>query len=329
MARAIWSGSISFGLVSVPVKVLAAVKEHTVHFHQVDKKSGSRIRYEKVAEKSGKEVSSSDIELGYEKDNGDMVVMESSELDELRPESSRTIDIADFVELSDVDPVFYAHTYWLAPDGEAAIRPYRLLVAAMERQERVGIGMVVMRNKQYLAAVRPRDGALALSTMHFADEVLTRAEVSELPAKSSKADARELKLATQIIDSLSGPWKPKKYHDTYTEEVQKLIRAHEKGKDVVSEEPPAPQAQVIDLMEALQASVKATTSRGGRKKALSKAAAQLAEAAEQENTTPPRKKTAPTKSTRGAKKSSGRGRSSQDRHPRKAPAKKTPARKSA
>ena len=174
MARAIWSGSISFGLVSVPVKVLPAVREHTVHFHQVERKSGSRIRNEKVAEKSGKEVNSSEIELGYEKGNGDMVVLESSELDELRPASTRTIDITDFVELAEVDPVFYARTYWLAPDGEPAVRPYRLLVAAMDRRERVGIGMVVMRNKQYLAAIRPRDGALALSTMHFADEVVAR-----------------------------------------------------------------------------------------------------------------------------------------------------------
>ncbi len=300
-----------------------------MHFHQVERDSGSRIRYEKVAEKSGKEVDSSEIELGYEKDNGDMVVLESSEFDDLRPATTRTIDIADFVELADVDPVFYAHTYWLAPDGEAAVRPYRLLVAAMERRERVGIGMVVMRNKQYLAAIRPRDRALALSTMHFADEVVARTDVPDLPAKSTKTDAKELRLATQVIDSLSGPWKPKQYHDTYTEEVQKLIRAHEKGNGVVpEEEPEAAQGQVIDLMEALQASVKATTARGSRKKALSNAAAQLAEAAGQD-TAKGRKRAAPRKSASASKKSSDRSRSSKRRPSRTVSTKKSPARKSA
>jgi DNA end-binding protein Ku len=258
------------------------VHEHTVHFHQVDKKTRSRIRYEKVAEKSGKEVDASQIELGYEMGNGDMVLLESEELDELRPSSTRTIDIADFVELSEVDPVFYSRTYWLAPDGDAAVKPYRLLVAAMQERQRAGIGMVVMRNKQYLAAIRSREGALALSTMHFADEVLSRSDVSELPAKA-KPNPKELTLATQIIDSMSGPWKPQKYHDTYAAAVRKLIRAHEKGNDVVVDEPPATEGQVIDLMEALQASVKATAGRGDRAKALSKAAARLHAAGEKEH----------------------------------------------
>src|SRR5665213_1993392 len=149
MPRAIWSGSISFGLVNVPVKVYPAVRDHALHFHQVDKKTGSRIRYEKVAEKTGREVDSDQIELGYELEKGKLVVVDPSELQELRPQTTRTIDIEDFVELSEVDPAYYDKTYWLAPDGEAATRAYRLLVAAMEDKGRAGIGMVVMRNKQY------------------------------------------------------------------------------------------------------------------------------------------------------------------------------------
>lgn len=283
MARAIWSGSISFGLVNVPVKVYSAVRDHSVRFHQVDKKTGSRIRYEKVAEKTGEEVDSDRIELGYEAEKGKLVVIDPEELAELRPQTTRTIDIADFVELDEVDPVYYNRTYWLAPDGEAAVRAYRLLVSAMEDRGRVGIGSVVMRNKQYLAAIRPREGALAMSTMRFADEVLPRSDIKELPSKSAKPDAKEMKLATQIIDSLAGPWKPERYHDTYTDEVRKLVAAHEKGKDIVVEEGPAARAEVIDLMAALEASLKAARSKGDRAKALEKAAEELAQESDEDD----------------------------------------------
>src|ERR1700722_2560223 len=200
MARAIWSGSISFGLVNVPVKVYSAVRLHTMHFHQIDKASGSRIRYEKVADKTGEEVDSGDIEFGYEISKGKLVVVDPEELAALRPRTTRTIDITDFVDLAQIDPVYYNQTYWLAPDGEGAERAYGLLVAAMEERAKVGIGMVVMRRRQYLAAIRPRDGALALSTMHFADEVLPRSSVGPVPT-ASKTPVKELRLATQIIDS--------------------------------------------------------------------------------------------------------------------------------
>jgi DNA end-binding protein Ku len=264
MARAVWSGSISFGLVNIPVKVYTGVKDHNVHFHQLDKKTGSRIRYEKVAEKSGEEVDSDRIHLGYEVQKGRLVVVDPAELDELRPETTRMIDITDFVELSEVDPAFYNRSYWLVPDGEAAVRPYRLLQAAMEDRGRVGIGSVVMRNKQYLAAIRPRDGALALSTMRFADEVVPRSDVDGIPRRSGKIDPKELRLANQIIDSLSGPWKPQQYRDTYTEQVRELVKAHEKGQDIVVEEPPAAGAEMVDLMQALEASLEAARS-GGKK----------------------------------------------------------------
>jgi DNA end-binding protein Ku len=148
VARAIWSGAISFGLVNVPVKLYSGTRDHSVHFHQVDKGSSSRIRYEKVAETTGKKVEPDQIELGYEIDKGRMVVVDPKELDELRPATTRTIDISDFVNLSEIDPVYYHRTYWLAPDGEAALRAYRLLLAAMESSAQAGIGTLVMRNKQ-------------------------------------------------------------------------------------------------------------------------------------------------------------------------------------
>jgi len=263
MARAIWSGSISFGLVNVPVKVYSAIREHKVRFHQVDKQTGSRIRYEKVAEKTGQEVDSDQIELGYKVEKGKLVTLDPSELDELRPETTRMIEIADFVELAEVDPAYYDRTYWLLPDGEAAARAYRLLVEAMEDRGRVGIGTVVMRNKAYLAAIRPRDGALAMSTMHFADEVLPLASVAKAPSgKASKPEERELKLATQIVDSLSSDWEPDRYKDTYSEEVTKLIKAHAEGEDIVVTEPAPDQGgEVVDLMAALEASLEAASQR--------------------------------------------------------------------
>ena len=265
MPRAIWSGSISFGLVNVPVKLYSAVREHKVRFHQVDRATGSRIRYEKVAEKTGKQIDPDQIELGYEVEKGKLVTLESSELEELRPETTRMIEIADFVELAEVDPAYYDRTYWLIPDGEAAARAYRLLVEAMEDRSRVGIGTVVMRNKAYLAAIRPRDGALAMSTMHFADEVVPVSKVASVPSgKSSKPEERELKLATQIVDSLASDWEPEKYKDTYSEEVTKLIKAHAEGEDIVVTEPgPQKGGEVVDLMAALEASLQAASGRGG------------------------------------------------------------------
>lgn len=258
MARAIWSGSISFGLVNVPVKVYSAVRLHTLHFHQVDKASGSRIRYEKVAEKTGEAVDSADVEFGYEIAKGKLVVVDPEELAALRPRTTKTIAITDFVELAQIDPVYYNQTYWLAPDGEGAGRAYGLLAAAMEERAKVGIGMVVMRRRQYLAAIRPREGALALSTMHFADEVLPPSSVDPLPATASKVPTKELRLATQIIDSLSAAWSPSHYRDAYTKEVQDLIRRRDEGEDLLIEEsPPADHDKVVDLMEALQASLDA------------------------------------------------------------------------
>jgi DNA end-binding protein Ku len=261
MARAVWSGSISFGLVSVAVKAYTAVRDHEVRFHQIDKKSGARVRYEKVSEKTHRKLDGEDIEMGFELRKGRYVAFTKEELSDLRPKSTRTVEVSDFVPLEDIDPIYYERTYWLGPDGPGAARAYGLLCAAMEDRQRVGVGSVVMRNKQYLAAIRPLEGVLAMSTLRFADEVVARSEVDGLPARRARPDAKELRLATQIIDALEAPWKPAKYHDTYTEELRELIERRAKGETVAIEDSAPKTAEVLDLMEALNASVAAAKRR--------------------------------------------------------------------
>ena len=261
MARPVWTGSISFGLVSVAVKAYTAVRDHDVHFNQLEKGSGSRIRNRKVAEKSGKEVDAEDIEMGFEIRKGRFVTFDKKELEDLRPESTRMIEVSDFVALDEIDPIYYERTYWLGPDGDASKKAYDLLLAAMEERGRVAIGTVVMRNKQYLTAVRPLDGSLAMSTMRFADEVVPRADVEGLPKRRAKPEAKVLKMATQLIDSLAAEWDPARYHDTYVEELRKRIKARDAGKEVVEKDELPPEGKVLDLMAALERSVEAAKGR--------------------------------------------------------------------
>ena len=269
----------------MPVKAYTAVRDHEVHFNQLEKGTGARIHYEKVSEKTGKPVEASDIELGYEIRKGRYVTFERDELDELRPESTRAVEVTDFVALDDIDPIYYERTYWLAPDGDAAAKAYQLLLAAMEDRQRVGIGSVVMRNKQYLAAIRPLDGVLAMSTMRFADEVVPQSDVDALPSRRSKPEAKAVKLATQIIDSLAADWDPERYEDTYTEELKRIIARKEKGEEVVVAEAPAQQAEVLDLMAALEASVAAAKKarKGDVSKAIASAAEEIAAEAEEDD----------------------------------------------
>ena len=269
MARPVWTGSISFGLVNVPVKAYTAVRDHDVHFNQLEKKTGARIRNKKVSDKTGREVDADDIEMGFEIRKGRYVTFEKNELEELKPASTRAVDVTDFVDLAAVDPIYYERTYWLGPADDAAKKAYGLLLAAMEAKAKVAIGTVVMRNKQYLAAIRPLSGALAMSTMRFADEVVPRSEVEGVPSRVSKPDAKALELATQIVDSLAGEWKPEQYHDTYAEELRARIERKDKGKEVVEEAPAEEEgAQIVDLMDALEQSVaSAKGRRRGQKRA--------------------------------------------------------------
>jgi DNA end-binding protein Ku len=253
MARSIWSGSISFGLVTIPVKAYSAIREHDVHFHLLAP-DGSRVHNQRVSEKSGKVVEYSDLRKGYETSKGKYVVFEQDELKALSPPSTKTIDIDDFVPLGDIDPIYFERTYHLAPTDDASARAYALLASVMEDRERVGIGKVVMREKQYLAAIRPYGKGLALSTMLFADEVVPQDDVADVPKRRPKVDPRERALAEQIVDALDAPWKPDRYHDDYEEELRRRIKAKQQGKLETVEEAPPP-AKVVDLMEALQASL--------------------------------------------------------------------------
>ena len=261
MARAIWSGAINFGLVSVPVKMYTAVKPKDIAFHQVDEKTGARIRYKRVSEKSGREVPYEQIAKGYEVSDDEYVVIEPKELEKLTPEKTHTIDIEDFVELEQIDPIYYQTTYFLSPDtgGDKA---YTLLLKAMKDSEKVAIGRVVIRTKEYLAAIRPYDRALALETMYFPDEIVSDASIPGLPRQQRAAD-REMKMAKQLIDSLSTDFDPDKYHDEYRKRVQGLIKKKAKGETITIHEEAKETPKVVDLIEALKASVEKS---GGSKR---------------------------------------------------------------
>jgi DNA end-binding protein Ku len=252
MARAIWNGSISFGLVTIPVRVYSAIHEHDVHFHQVTER-GARVHYQRVTE-NGRKVDYSDIKKGYELAKGKIVVIEPEELAAIAPRTTRTIDIESFVPLEEIDPIYFERTYHLAPADDAAARAYALLASVMAHKQRVGIGKVVMRDKQYLAAVRPYGKALAMSTMLFADEVVPPSAIDDVPTRTRSVGGREKKMADQIVDSLAAHWDPKRYTDDYQEQVRKLVQAKAKGKIIEAPEEPE-EAKVLDLVEALQASL--------------------------------------------------------------------------
>lgn len=266
MARAIWSGAISFGLVAIPVELYSATSDHTVHFNQFQRGTSDRIRYKRVNERTGKEVDYSDIVKGREVGDGQFVLVEPDELADIAPGRSRTIDIDAFVDLDEIDPIFYQKTYWLAPAKKEYARPYALLAKAMTESNRAGIATFVMRGKQYLTAVRARDGIMALETMYFADEIRDPAEVKETVKGAKAPQGKELKMATSLIESLSEAWKPEDYRDTYTDKVNKLIEDKAQGNEIVVEAEPPEATEVTDLMEALRRSVESTKGRTKQQK---------------------------------------------------------------
>ena len=268
MPRPIWSGSISFGLVNVPVKLFTAVRKKSVRFHQLHASDGARIQQRRVCSADGEEVVYEDLVKGYELYPGQYVVIDPDELDALDPQATQTIDIEDFVDLAEIDPLFYDASYYLVPDARGT-KAYRLLLDAMRDTGRVGIARVVMRTKQYLCAVRPVGEALVLTTMNFADEVVTEDEMEGLPGEQEATD-RELKMAGALIDSLTTEWEPERYTDTYRERVLELIEAKSEGQELVSQPSAGPSAPVVDLMAALEASLKAP--RAGREPAPTEAA---------------------------------------------------------
>jgi DNA end-binding protein Ku len=253
-----WSGAISFGLVNVPVKLYSAVSRKTVRFHQLNAKTGHRIAQKRVDSVTGDEIPYEDIVKGYELTKERYVVITPDELEALDPEKSRTIDIEDFVDLEDIDPVYYDHPYYLVPD-KGATKAYGLLLNAMEESGKVAVARVVLRSKEQLVAIRPAPGnVLTMETMLFADEVVPPEELDDLPeAKDLKASQRELTMAQQLIDSLSSDFEPGKYRDEYREKVLELIERKASGEEIaVQPEAPEPK-KVPDLMAALEASLAA------------------------------------------------------------------------
>jgi DNA end-binding protein Ku len=263
MPRSIWSGAISFGLVNVPVKLYSAVSRKTVRFHQLNRETGNRISQRRVDPVTEEEVSYEDIVKGYELTKDSYVIITPEELESLDPEKTRTIDIEDFVDLEDIDPIYYDHPYYLVPDT-GATKAYGLLLNAMQESGKVAIAKVVLRSKEQLVAIRPQDDLLCMETMIFADEVVPHDSIDDLPdAKDLKASARELKMAQQLIDSLSTEWEPEKYRDEYREQVLALIERKAAGEEIAVQ-PEAPQpTKVPDLMAALEASLAAVKGSDG------------------------------------------------------------------
>jgi len=253
--RPIWSGAISFGLVNVPVKLFSAVTSKDVRFHQLDGKSNSRIRQKRVSVATGDEVAYDDLVKAYEIAPDNYVVITPEELDALDPKATKTIDIEDFVDLDTIDPMYYDRPYYLVPD-KGGTKAYALLRNAMRETNKVGIARMVLRTKQYLAAIRPVGKALVIETMLFADEVVPPDEL-DLPDEEVDVTEREEKMARSLIDSLTTDFEPAKYKDEYRERVLKLIEQKASGQEIVREEAAEQAPRVVDLMAALEASLAA------------------------------------------------------------------------
>jgi DNA end-binding protein Ku len=268
MPRAIWSGAISFGLVNIPVKLYSAVSKKTVRFHQIDAESGQRIRQQRVNPGSGEEIPYEQIVKGYEISPDRYVTITPEELESLEPQKTRTIDIEEFVDLEQIDPIYYDHPYYLAPDKGAA-KAYKLLLEAMREADKVAIARVVIRSKENLVALRSYDGAITMETMLFPDEVVQPDSIEELAAVGDdvKTTKRELDMAKQLIESLSGDFDPNAYSDQYRERVLDMIERKAAGETITIEEPVAEQKEVPDLMAALEASISASKSPPKKKSA--------------------------------------------------------------
>jgi DNA end-binding protein Ku len=254
MPRSIWTGAISFGLVTVPIRLSPAVRRQGVSFHQLHAEDGARIQHRRFCSAEDREVPREEIVRGYEVEDGRYVTVTDEELDRLDPERTHTIDIERFVDLGDIDPVLYDASYYATPDGEVAVKPYELLVRAMAQSGRVAIGRVVIRTKEHLAALRPTGDVLTVSTMLFPDEVVPREEL-ELPAARGEASDGEVRMACQLVESLSAEFEAERYHDTYRERVLELIECKARGEEVVTEPAAERPEPAPDLMAALEASI--------------------------------------------------------------------------
>lgn len=270
MPRALWSGSISFGLVNIPVKMFPATQDKGIHFHQIDSKTKCRVHHKLFCPGRG-DISPTDITKGYEIAPDQYIIVDKNELEALEPEKSRAIEITEFVDLASIDPLYYDRPYYLLPDKTAA-KAYRLLVMAMSKSNKVGIAKFVLRNKEYMSALRPIGDVMCIEIMRFADELVSTEQL-ETP-KNIEVGDKELKMAQQLIESLTEDFQPEKYHDDYTEKVKELIDRKAQGKEIVTEPAAAKtEGKVVSLMAALEKSLKkaaekkaATTSTSSKKR---------------------------------------------------------------
>ena len=264
MPRSLWSGSLSFGLVNVPVALLSAVQDRDVHFNQLDEKTGIRLHVERYCKEEDVPIPYEEVVSGYPRSDGEGYVMLTDlELEAAQPEKTRTIDISEFVSLDEIDPIYFDHPYFLVPnaDGEGALRAYKLLVGVMEQTDRVAIGRFVMRTKEYLVALRVRDGLLSLVTMRFADEIRSPDDLKNMPTKKHQPSKAEVDHAVALIEELSVDWDPESYKDRHRDRLLKIVRDKKKGKTIKAPAEPEVPAAVPDLMAALRESLEAA--RGG------------------------------------------------------------------
>ncbi|MFD3937797.1 Ku protein [Streptomyces sp. NPDC058611] len=275
MARPVWAGNLSFGLVSLPVGLYTATDSHTIHFHQLQRGTADRIRNRRVNERTGKEAELDDVVKGFDT-GGEYVLVEPKELDEIAPGRSRSLEITGFVDLADVDPIFFDKTYYLGPRGAEYGKVYSLLEQALAKAGKAGVATFVMRQHEYLVALKAENGLLTLHTLHWADEIRDpKKEIDNLPGKT-KASDKELEMAEQLIEALSMTWDPGEFHDTFQEKVAAMIDAKQSGETIEKAEPAAEPTGAVDLLEALRASVERA---GSPKQASGKATASGATAA--------------------------------------------------
>ncbi len=336
MARPVWSGTISFGLVAIPVKLFHAVRKKSVSFNQLDERNMARIRYRKVNGETGEEVADEHIVKAYEVSKGSYIVIDPDELEPFMPVATKTIDLEEFVDLDQIDPVYFDTAYHLAPDVNA--KPYALLAQAMEASGKVGIGRYVMRNKQYTAAIRAEEGRLVMSSLAYADEVVDPAEIEAMAELDDiEVSDKEVLMAESLVASLSADFEPWKYHDEYREQVMTLIEMKRDGQEMVAPAAATEAPKVIDIMAALEASVAAAkasrNSHPARKAAAAKWGAKDRAGSDTEsdpseepasNRTKPTAKQAARKSAAGKNKSSAKKKSAV----KKSPLKKSAAKRS-
>jgi DNA end-binding protein Ku len=272
MPRPVWTGTISFGLVAIPVKLFHAVRKQGVSFNQLDDRTMARIKYKKVSAFDGDEVPEEHIVKGYEVSKDRYIVVDPDELEPFMPSATKTVELEEFVDLDEIDPVYFDSAYYVAPGTTP--KPYVLLARAMEQSGKVGIGRFVMRNKQYIAAIRAEEGRLLMSTLAYADEVVDPAEIDELQGLDEiDVSSKEVAMAESLVESLAAAFEPQKYRDEYREQVLDLIQIKASGHEFTAPEAEVEKPKVIDLMAALEASVRAAKDARGRHPAASGAAA--------------------------------------------------------